>query len=200
MRIITILLALALTSPGLMAQKTSKEEKKLKKEWKKKMKQMDPLEFKEMVESSERSKRELTSLRNENVELQNEVNAKDDELKKAANAVKKCRAELAEAQSAPPPKVESPYAIGDPNSGILFKVQIGAFKKKDLSKFLNNHPNFQGEEEDGMRKYTLGMFREYFEANEFKDYLIAMGVEDAWIVSYRDGNRVDIKEVIGDAG
>ena len=44
------------------------------------------------------------------------------------------------------------------------------------------------------------MFREYFEANEFKDYLIAMGVEDAWIVSYRDGNRVDIKEVIGDAG
>ena len=68
MRILSIILALALISPMVHAQKTSKEEKKLKKEWKKKMKKMDPLEFKEIVESSERSKRELTSLRNENVE------------------------------------------------------------------------------------------------------------------------------------
>jgi uncharacterized protein YoxC len=195
MRILSIILALALISPVVLAQKTSKEEKKLKKEWKKKMKKMDPLEFKEIVESSERSKRELTSLRNENVELQNEVNAKSDELKKAVTAIKKCRGQLAEAKSAPK-KVDSPFAVGDPGVGILFKVQIGAFRNKDLSKFLDNHPNFSGEEEDGMRKYTLGMFREYYEADEFKAYLIAMGVKDAWIVSYKDGNRVDIKEVL----
>ncbi len=195
MRILTIILALALIAPAAVAQKTSKEEKKLKKEWKKKMKQMDPLEFKELVESSERTKRELTSLRNENVELQNELNSKDDEIKQAQDATRRCKSELAAAQSAPK-KVESPYAVGDPMTGILFKVQIGAFRNQDLSKFLNNHPNFSGEEEGGMRKYTLGMFREYYEADEFKNYLIAMGVKDAWIVSYKDGNRVDIKEVL----
>ena len=195
MRILSIILALALTMPVAYAQKTSKEEKKLKKEWKKKMKKMDPLEFKELVEASERTKRELTSLRNENVELQNELNSKDEEIKNARDEASRCRSELAAAKSAPK-KVDSPFSIGDPNQGIVFKVQIGAFRNQDLSKFLNNHPNFTGEEEDGMRKYTLGMFREYYEADEFKNYLIAMGVKDAWIVSYKDGNRVDIKEVL----
>ena len=197
MRILTCTLALIFLAFGSYAQKTSKEEKALKKEWKKKMKKMDPLEFKDIVESSEKNKREISNLQNENEELQRELSDKNSELKDAQDDLTRLKGELAAAKSQPKPKkVDSPFAIGDPNDGVVFKVQIGAFRNKDLSKFLNNHPNFSGEEEDGMRKYTLGIFREYYEADEFKKYLRAMGVADAWIVSYKDGTRVPLKDVL----
>jgi hypothetical protein len=80
---------------------------------------------------------------------------------------------------------------------VIFKVQIGSFKNKDLAKYFNNNPNFSGDiDEDGSKKYTLGYFREYWEADTFKKYLREMGVKDAWIVSYKDGKRVSIKDVL----
>ena len=50
--------------------------------------------------------------------------------------------------------------------------------------------------EDGLMRYTLGVFRDYWEADTFKKYMREMGVSDAWIISYRDGVRVPIKEVL----
>jgi hypothetical protein len=47
-----------------------------------------------------------------------------------------------------------------------------------------------------MQKVTLGNFRDYWEADKFKKYLRDMGVKDAWIVPFKDGQRVDIKEVL----
>ena len=47
-----------------------------------------------------------------------------------------------------------------------------------------------------MNKYTIGVFKDYWEADTFKKYVREMGVRDAWIVSYRDGQRVDIKDVL----
>ena len=81
--------------------------------------------------------------------------------------------------------------------GVVFKVQIGAFERKDLSKFLENSDSFFGEVgEDGLMRYTLGIFRDYPEADNFKKYMREMGVSDAWIVSYNDGVRVPLKEVL----
>ena len=45
-------------------------------------------------------------------------------------------------------------------------------------------------------RYTLGIFRDYPEADNFKKYMREMGVSDAWIVSYNDGVRVPLKEVL----
>ena len=45
-------------------------------------------------------------------------------------------------------------------------------------------------------RYTLGEFRDYWEADKFKKYLREMGVKDAWIVPYKDGKRVPIKDVL----
>ena len=81
--------------------------------------------------------------------------------------------------------------------GIAFKVQIGAFQNKDLSKYLDKSDSFFGEVgEDGLMRYTLGVFTDYWEADTFKKYMREMGVSDAWIISYRDGVRVPIKEVL----
>ena len=94
-----------------------------------------------------------------------------------------------------PKKVEKARKKYD--QGVVFKVQIGAFRNKDLTKYFDNNPNFSGEvDEDGQKKYTLGYFTDYWEANNFKKYLRKMAVKDAWIVSYKDGERVPIKDVL----
>lgn len=80
--------------------------------------------------------------------------------------------------------------------GVVFKVQIGAFKKKDMSKFFDNNPMFSGQDEDGLQKITIGFFKDYWEADTFKKYLREMGVKDAWIVPFKDGKRVPIKDVL----
>jgi hypothetical protein len=83
---------------------------------------------------------------------------------------------------------------------VVFKVQIGAFRNRNLQKYLNNSRHFTGETDpDGLRKYTLGFFNDYWEANNFKRYMREMGVHDAWIVTYKDGKRVPIKDALENA-
>ena len=94
-----------------------------------------------------------------------------------------------------PNREEAGRAIGD--DGVVFKVQIGAFRNKDLSKYFENNENFGGETDaDGVQKITLGKFRDYWESDTFKKYLREMGVNDAWIVPYKDGERVAMKDVL----
>ena len=85
--------------------------------------------------------------------------------------------------------------LGRGGKGIVFKVQLGAFQNKDLKKY-DNSPNFSAEESGDLQKYTIGVFRDYWEADTFKKYLREMGVKDAWVVSYKDGQRVPIKDVL----
>jgi len=88
----------------------------------------------------------------------------------------------------------------DFSKGVVFKVQVGAFKNKDLSKYFDNNPNFGGEAADKdsaePQRITIGIFRDYWEADTFKKYMRDMGVKDAWIVPYKDGTRVEIKDVL----
>ncbi len=91
----------------------------------------------------------------------------------------------------------SPEKNTDYDRGIAFKVQIGSFRDKDLAKYFENHENFAGEiREDGTQAITLGIMRDYWAADTFKKYLREMGVKDAWIVPFRDGQRVELKEVL----
>ncbi len=181
------------------AQLTKKE----KKEWKKKMKKTTPEQFKRMYDENSSLKSEVSSLQGQLSSLQATLGEKDakiaelteDNRKMEAqvNAAKKAIAKAQqEAESAP----TSSSKI-DPNVGVVFKVQIGAFRNKDLSKYFNNHENFSGEtDEDGVQKITLGIFKDYWEADTFKKYLREMGVNDAWIVPYKDGKRVAMKDVL----
>jgi hypothetical protein len=111
------------------------------------------------------------------------------QLTQAQSQLSAARAELTQLQENPSPM--------DFSKGVVFKVQIGAFRNKDLSKYFENNPNFGGEKgEDGSQRYTIGVFRDYWEADTFKKYMREMGVKDAWIVPYRDGTRVEIKDVL----
>lgn len=80
--------------------------------------------------------------------------------------------------------------------GVVFKVQIGAFKQRNIPVQLDQSVNLDIEEtQEGMDKMMVGQFREYDKADELQKHLRAMGVNNAWIVAYENGQRVNLEEV-----
>ncbi|MDA8706952.1 Ezrin/radixin/moesin family protein [Cyclobacteriaceae bacterium] len=193
-----LILILGLTvSFDAMSQLSKKE----KKEWKKRVKSLTPEQYKSLIDENKGLKGQIASLNDElsandaaNKEKEDQVAQYEAQMKAmrtqmAANA-KKAKEGVATSGSS---MTKKRPAV----KGIAFKVQIGAFQNKDLSKYLDKSDSFFGEVgEDGLMRYTLGVFTDYWEADTFKKYMREMGVSDAWIISYRDGVRVPIKEVL----
>lgn len=194
--IVFFCLALIFSTSQSFAQ-LSKQEKK---EWKKKAKEFarNPANLKQLTEDKEAAEGQLSSLNDKVSQLQAGMSNKDariaeleDQLSQSRAQLTSTRAELAQLKASP---VVNEM---DFSQGVVFKVQIGAFKNKDLQKYFDNNPNLGGEVKEGEpQKITIGIFRDYWQADEFKKYMREMGVKDAWIVPYRDGQRVEIKDVL----
>ena len=195
-RVLIFCLALIFSGGQVFAQLSKKE----KKEWKKKAKEYakNPANLKMLTEEKQTADNTVTSLKGDVSRLQSSVSDKDskiadleDQLSKARRDLTSTKAELEQLKVAPPVNAL------DYSKGVIFKVQIGAFKNKDLSKYFENNPNFSGEVKEGEpQKVTIGIFRDYWEADTFKKYLREMGVKDAWIVPFKDNVRVEIKDVL----
>jgi vacuolar-type H+-ATPase subunit I/STV1 len=198
--IIIFCLAFIFSTSNVFAQLSKAE----KKEWKKKAKGMskNPEELKLLTEAKESAEAELASANQRVTQLQSTMSNKDsriaeleDELAQSRSQLTSARAELAQLKESPSSTPTNPM---DFSQGVVFKVQIGAFKNKDLAKYFDNNPNFGGEagKENEPQRVTIGIFRDYWEADTFKKYMREMGVKDAWIAPYRDGQRVEIKDVL----
>ena len=194
---IVVMVLLVLISSASFSQRTKEE----KKEWKKRAKEMakDPEMLKTLVDSEAELQSQVNNLKSEQDALKSQLNAKDAKINDLEGNLTELRAELSDARSKIT-EMESnmPQVAAGEGAipGVVFKVQIGAFRNKDLSKYFDNHPNFAGEIVDGTQKITIGQFTDYWEADTFKKYLREMGVKDAWIVPYKDGERVPIKDVL----
>lgn len=175
-----------------------------KKEWKKKAKEYakNPANLKQFTEDKQTADNQVATLNKRIADLQKSASDKDariadleDQLAQARTQLSSANAELAQLKAAPP------VQQNDYSKGVVFKVQIGAFKNKDLSKYFEKYPNLGGEvKPDGTQTITLCIFRDYWDADTFKKYMREMGVKDAWIVPYKDGQRVDIKDVLDSIG
>lgn len=81
--------------------------------------------------------------------------------------------------------------------GLLFKVQIGAFRNpipQDLFKGFN--PLFGESTPSGLVRYTAGSFRNYKNANTAKNEIRGIGYKDAFVVAYYNGKRVSYAEAM----
>ncbi|OJW69768.1 MAG: hypothetical protein BGO68_05740 [Candidatus Amoebophilus sp. 36-38] len=192
--------------------------KKLKldlKEWGKKKKDMKPLQLRDLIEENHRLRLQKQKL---------DVNIKEIETKLRETITKelmheKANAAIRDLSELPAGSYTIDKATGqvfiggilderygvDPTTGlpfikgVIFKVQIGANKDLDLKEVLIDevhHENLEQEHEENLFKYTIGHFRNYWEANKLKKGLRAMGIKLAWIVPYKDGKRVLLKEVL----
>jgi outer membrane murein-binding lipoprotein Lpp len=195
-RVLFLCLALIFSGTQVFAQLSKKE----KKEWKKKAKEYskNPANFKTFVEAKQTAETQVSTLGTEVNKLKSSVSDKDAKIAELEDQISRMRGDLTAARAELAKLNENPPKNSmDFSKGVVFKVQIGAFKNKDLSKYFENNPNFGGEAaEGGDQKLTIGIFRDYWEADTFKKYMREMGVSDAWIVPYRDGQRVEIKDVL----
>jgi len=198
-RVLFVCLALLFSGTQVFAQLSKKE----KKEWKKKAKEYakNPANLKSLTEEKQVADNTVSSQKTELTQLQSTVSDKnariaelEDQLSRMRSELSLAKAEIAQLKATP---IINPM---DFSKGVVFKVQVGAFKNKDLSKYFDNNPNFGGEagdkDKNEPQKITIGIFRDYWEADTFKKYMREMGVRDAWIVPYRDGTRVEIKDVL----
>ena len=196
-RVLFLCLALIFSGSQVFAQ-LSKQEKK---EWKKRAKEYakNPANLKQFVEDKQTAESQLSALNTQINQLRSTMSDKDARIAELEDQISRMRGELATTKSELAKLKESPTPANpmDFSKGVIFKVQIGAFKKKELSNYFDNNPNFGGEAANGgEQKITIGIFRDYWEADTFKKYMRDMGVKDAWIVPYKDGVRVEIKDVL----
>ena len=198
-RILMLCLALIFSGTSVFAQLSKAE----KKEWKKKAKEMKkhPENLKSLTEQKVEADTKVVDLSGKVTQLESTLKDRDDRIAELEDQLSRMRGELASCNSQLVKLRETPPAPApmDFSKGVVFKVQVGAFKNKNLQKYFDNNPNFGGEagkDATDPQKLTIGIFRDYWEADTFKKYMREMGVKDAWIVPFRDGLRVDIKEVL----
>ncbi|MCW3102056.1 MAG: WD40-like beta Propeller containing protein [Bacteroidetes bacterium] len=85
------------------------------------------------------------------------------------------------------------------DTGIVFKVQIGAFKDEVPLEIANQFLKIANrgiknyKDANGLTIYTVGNFKTYDAALSLKNEIIAI-VKDAFIVAYNNGNKISVEE------
>jgi hypothetical protein len=80
--------------------------------------------------------------------------------------------------------------------GILFAIQIGAYKDLDLSQYKDNMLGLKQDTYDSINQFTLGEFIEYEEALNFLTVVQNMGFEQAHMMSFKNGYRIRLESAL----
>lgn len=187
------------------AQELSKAEKKaLKKEAKDLYK--NPAKLKVLKDAKNKAKEELDNNKKEILKLKaaqhdfeqresvmlSTIDSLSARLKRAKNKIKELENRKPVATANPTPAPTGTVA------GVVFKVQVGAYKGRSIGTG-NGGSDYTNESADGYNKHLLGSFRQYQPAKSFADHLERLGIKGAWVVAFKDGNRISIKEALGGA-
>lgn len=193
--LLIVLVLLMASAFGAQAQMSKQEEK----DWQKRIKALQPEQYKALLEDNKRYQTELAAAKKELSTYDDKLDESESRIAKLDGQLESARLEL---QSANEKLRKASSGAGDGEGiynepGVVFRVQIGALlNKQDLAKYAAGNKNFNAETDNSVQKFTLGVFRDYWQADTFKKYLRKMGVKDAWIVAYKDGKRVPLKEVL----
>ncbi len=91
---------------------------------------------------------------------------------------------------------ENPIPVNTtlPN-GVCYAVQVGAFLRPISQDVFKGFAPVRGEDgPNGFTRYSAGIFKKINEANLAKNEIRAIGYEDAFVVAYRDGQRIPVFE------
>jgi hypothetical protein len=81
--------------------------------------------------------------------------------------------------------------------GIVFKVQIGAFRSAVPQEAFSDMTPVMGETVgNGLVRYTAGLFTGFEQAARAKEQVRDRGYRDAFVVAYRDGQRIPLGEAM----
>ncbi|MCX8112699.1 MAG: hypothetical protein N3E49_05840 [Bacteroidia bacterium] len=197
MRYIWVALVLSL-GLGWAQKKKGDPQKQLRKEWKKKAKQYvkNPLALKAREEGFQKQiqdrDNQIAELQRRNRELAEQLAKLEDQLRARQYSVDSLNSEVMRLKAAY--EAEKKQARLDVMPGLVFKVQIGAFRLFDMRKYAQDNPFFETEALGDINRYTVGRFRDLGLAEAFQKDLKRLGIKDAWIVPFKDGVRITMKE------
>jgi|GEM_PF-2461096 len=79
--------------------------------------------------------------------------------------------------------------------GVVYKVQVGAFRNAIPQDHFGEFAPLAGEElNNGITRYTAGLFVAYNAADGAKEQIRAIGYQDAFVVAFRNGKRISLAE------
>lgn len=76
----------------------------------------------------------------------------------------------------------------------IYSVQVKAFVDKNLNLASESLTNTMFVKANPFYAYSVGNFETLEEAQKFRQELVAMGFNDAFVASYRDGKRIAIED------
>lgn len=194
-------------SPAI-AQELTKAENK---EWKQKAKEYrrNPAQLKALSEERDRYFEEAHRLRAEVNMAQTELNQitprlaqleesnqlLNQRLLDAQETIRQLRMELDASQvSGPTRPVEEPTA--GPVSGVVFRIQVGAFGKGKVPDSFLSYPDAMVEDDGNLQKVLIGNYRDYNAAKARLAELKSQGMSGAWIVPFKDGTRTSLEDAM----
>jgi len=82
--------------------------------------------------------------------------------------------------------------------GTFFTIQVGVYSKPVTADQLSNVSPLNSEKTaSGLIRYTSGVYKTLDEANVAKDRIRGLGITDAFVIAYTNGNRVTVSEALG---
>ena len=79
-----------------------------------------------------------------------------------------------------------------PNTNVEYSVQIGSFKSLDLSELSKGFESANVLEKDSLTTLVIGRYSSLLEAQDLLDIVVTVGVENAYIVAYKNGKNVGL--------
>ncbi len=101
-----------------------------------------------------------------------------------------------EKKTVPAYSKKNPIPINDKlPKGLVFKVQIGAFRNPIPQELFKDFAPVMGETTaSGITRYTAGIFKTFDAANGVRKEINGIGYKDAFVVAYCNGKRINIEE------
>ncbi|MFN8286453.1 MAG: hypothetical protein U0V74_06865 [Chitinophagales bacterium] len=199
-KILSIALLALFCSAGLHAQELSKEEKKrLKEELKNYMSDLPGYKAKmeDLRNTLDSNEAEIKRLKDDQAyastrqaELENRIASYDTKVKELTQENKMLKGDYVEDGDTTVTKKFMADMQHPPAKGTVYKVQIGLYKEFNINKYFDQ-PRYIGYEEvEGMNRYIISYFPDEEVAKQFVADVRKMGIKDAFVSKYIDGERV----------
>lgn len=191
MNVIKILVSIVILSlvPYMSFSQTRAEKKKLKQELKT-YKRMKPMEIRSMKLNYENKLKDKNNQAQQAKMLQKRVDSLQTLLNSNGARMSALESQLLAAQT------DAASAKKGTAKGYYYRVQLGAYKFFDVNttKATQTDDTFLTETKNEIDKYVVGLFFTLEEADKFKNDIRKLGIKDAFVVPYKDGQRITHKE------
>lgn len=81
-----------------------------------------------------------------------------------------------------------------PEDGLVYRVQIGAYQDFSLEKYKQNAEGLHQDSINGINKVSIGAFSRLADAQDFQQKMVQLGLENAYVVAYKNNQPIGLIE------